>query len=69
MPTMPRARTRKRYVGIAKMFPDSRRPRRLAMVMRLIETKAISIRYSYTAGTTDWIWAMAAAVDTDTVMT
>ena len=51
------------------MFPDSRRPRRLATVMSPIETKAISIRTSYAAGMTDWIWAMADAVDTATVMT
>ena len=33
-----------RYVGTAKMFPDSRRPRRLATVISVIETNAISIR-------------------------
>jgi len=42
--TMVRARPTNRYVGTAKMFPDSRRPRRLAIVMREMETNAISIR-------------------------
>ena len=51
------------------MLPLSRSPRRLATVIRPMETKAISIRNSYAAGMTDWIWAIADAVDTATVMT
>ena len=39
------------------------------MVMSEIERNAIPIRTSYAAGMTDWIWAMAAAVETATVMT
>ena len=35
------------------MLPDSRRPRRLAMVISAIDTNAISIRKSYAAGMTD----------------
>ena len=58
-----------RYVGTAKMFPDSRRPRRFAMVISPIEMNAISMRTSYAAGKTDWIWVIAAAVETATVMT
>jgi hypothetical protein len=37
--------------------------------MSVIEMNAISIRTSYAAGTTDWIWAIADAVDTATVIT
>ena len=66
---MPNASPMNRYVGTAKMFPDSRRPRRLAIVISPIETNAISMRTSYAAGMIDWIWAIAEAVDTATVMT
>src|SRR3954469_4783984 len=51
--TMVRASPTNRYVGTVKMLPDSRRPRRLATVIRAIETKAISIRTSYAWGITD----------------
>ena len=51
------------------MFPDSRRPRRFAIVISPIDTNAISIRMLYAAGKTDWIWVIAAAVETATVMT
>ena len=51
------------------MFPDSRRPRRLATVIRPIATNAIWIRKSNAAGMIDWIWAIADAVETATVMT
>ena len=34
-----------------------------------IDTNAISIRMSYAAGKTDWIWVIAAAVETATVIT
>ena len=54
---------------MAKILPDSRRPRRLPIVMRVIDARAISIRYSYTWGTTDWICWIAEAVETATVMT
>ena len=37
--------------------------------MSAIDTKAISMRTSYAAGITDWIWAIAAAVETATVIT
>ena len=37
--------------------------------MRAIDTNAISIRMSNAAGMTDWIWAIAAAVETATVIT
>ena len=42
--TIPSARKTNRYVGMAKMFPDSRRPRRFAIVMSEIETNAIAMR-------------------------
>jgi hypothetical protein len=45
-PTIRSAIPTKRYVGTAKMLPDSRRPRRFASVMSVIETIAISIRKS-----------------------
>ena len=51
------------------MLPDSRRPRRLAIVISEIEMNAISMRIVVGAGMTDWIWVMAAAVETETVMT
>ncbi len=50
------------------MFPDSRRPRRLATVISAIDASAISIRMSYRAGQTEYAWATADAVDTATVM-
>ncbi len=46
MPTIASASPTKRYVGTAKMFPDSRRPRRFAIVMSEIDTNAIWIRMS-----------------------
>ena len=67
--TIASARPTNRYVGTAKMLPDSRSPRRLATVIRAIDTNAISIRKSYAAGMTDWIWAIAEAVETATVIT
>ena len=51
------------------MSPASRSPRRLAIVINAIERIAISIRMSYRAGTTEYTWATADAVDTATVMT
>ena len=46
MATIVSARLTNRYVGTAKMFPDSRRPRRFAIVISEIDTNAISIRTS-----------------------
>ena len=44
--TIPSASTTKAYVGTAKMLPDSRSPRRLAIVISEIDTNAISMRMS-----------------------
>ena len=44
--TIVRASPTNRYVGTAKMFPASRRPRRFAIVISEIDTNAISIRTS-----------------------
>ncbi len=57
------------YVGLAKMSPASRSPRRLAIVISAIERMAISMRMSYRAGTTEYTWATAEAVETATVIT
>jgi len=38
---------------MAKMLPDSRRPRRLAAVIRVIARTAITIRTSYRLGITE----------------
>jgi hypothetical protein len=69
MPIISRARTTNEYVGIAKMFPDSRRPRRLAIVIRAMTATAISILTGSSSGTTETIWPIADAVDTATVIT
>ena len=50
-------------------MPDSRRPRRLPIVISEMDTKAISIRKSYACGMIDWICWTADAVETATVMT
>ena len=54
---------------MAKMFPDSRKPRRFATVIRKITTTAISILTAPSSGTTDAICPIAEAVDTATVIT
>ena len=52
------------------MFPASRSPRRLATVIRPMAVTPIRTPDVVSrAGMTDWIWAMAAAVETATVMT
>ena len=51
------------------MFPDSRRPRRFAIVIRAITLTAISIFTGSSSGTTDTIWPIADAVETATVLT
>ena len=48
------------------MFPDSRRPRRLAIVISAIDDERdLDPDVVRRSGTTDWIWAIADAVDTD----
>jgi hypothetical protein len=64
-----RADTRNRYVGRAKMLPDSRSPLRLPKVMRAIDSTPSSIRQSRSAGKAEMSCSTADAVDTATVMT
>jgi hypothetical protein len=54
---------------MAKIFPDSRRPRRLAIVIRVMTTTAISTVHFSMPGSTDTICAIADAVETATVIT
>ena len=58
-----------RYVGTAKMLPDSRSPRRFATVIRAIDSSPISTRRSARFGTIEKIWSSADDVETATVMT
>jgi len=59
----------KRYVGIAKMFPDSRRPRRLPIVMSTMATAPMTSFQSCSSGTAEMTCSAADAVDTATVIT
>ena len=67
MPIMRNALTRNRYVGMAKMLPASRRPRRLPSVIRPMAVTPITTFQSYRAGTADAICSTADVVDTATV--
>ena len=58
-----------RYVGTAKMLPDSRRPRRLPSVMRAIATTPMITRSSSSSGIAEVICSTADDVDTATVIT
>ena len=74
LPTIPdamimRAMVTNRYVGTAKMLPDSRRPRRFAMVISAMTPTATSIRSTSSAGTIEINWSIADDVETATVMT
>ena len=69
LPTMNSAMPMNRYVGMAKMLPDSRRPRRLATVIRAMATSAISTRSGFRFGDTEISWSTADEVETATVMT
>ena len=51
------------------MLPDSRRPRRLPIVIRTIATIPISTRSRGDAGAIEKIWSRADEVDTATVIT
>ena len=51
------------------MFPDSRRPRRLAIVIRAITATATSIRTRSRPGRIEISWSIADDVDTATVIT
>ncbi len=59
----------KRYVGRAKMLPDSRRPRRLPSVMSAIAATPISTRSPSRPGIAETICSTAEDVDTATVIT
>ncbi len=56
------------YVGTAKMFPDSRRPRRFATVRSVSATSASSTRQGSSSGMTEVTAAMPAATETATVI-
>ena len=68
-PTISSASPTNEYVGIAKMLPDSRRPRRFAIVISAMTPTAISIFTGLSSGTTETIWPIAEAVETETVIT
>ena len=51
------------------MFPDSRSPRRLAIVMSVIATRQISTRIVLRSGEIEISYSTADAVDTATVIT
>ena len=59
--------TRKKYVGMAKIVPDSRSPRRLPIVSSDTKTTARMTRSSWSSGIADVIAATPAAVLTATV--
>jgi hypothetical protein len=59
----------KKYVGVAKMRPDSRIPRRLPRVSNATNTRAISTRIVCHWGNADVIAATPAAMLTATVRT
>ena len=59
----------KRYVGTAKILPDSRTPRRFPQVRMTIETSPKATRCSCRAGNADVIAATPAATLTATVRT
>ena len=59
----------KKYVGTAKMRPDSRTPRMLAKAMAAIQATPSTILWSWSAGTAEVTAATPAATDTDTVST
>ena len=67
--TISRARPTNRYVGMAKMFPDSRRPRRLPTVIRAITVTANGMRHGSRSGAMEISWSIAEEVETATVMT
>ncbi len=57
----------KKYVGTAKVDPDSFTPLRLITMMRITMATAISTRYLYRPSKADTIWATPAETDTATV--
>ena len=67
--TMTSAMVTNRYVGTAKMFPDSRRPRRFATVMSAMTATATSSRTISMPGRIEISWSIADEVDTATVIT
>ena len=67
--TISRARPTNRYVGIAKMFPDSRRPRRLPTVISAITPTATGRRHRSRPGAIEISWSIADDVETATVIT
>ena len=66
---MPITVTMKKYVGTAKMRPDSRTPRRLPTVSTATNASAISMRYGTHSGKADVRAATPAATLTATVST
>ena len=60
---------RKKYVGMEKMRPDSRMPRRLPIAMRTMQARPISVRLTCHCGKADTTAATPAAMLTATVMT
>ena len=68
-PMASRAIPTKRYVGIAKMLPDSRMPRRLAAVTRMMTSAPSSTLYGAMASKAVARLARAEALETATVIT
>jgi hypothetical protein len=54
---------------MAKMLPDSRSPRRLPIVIRMMAVTPITSFHSATSGTAETTCSAAEAVETATVMT
>ena len=55
------------YVGIAKIVPDSRKPRRFSSVINITSTTAISTLNGCRSGSAEVIANTPAATDTETV--
>ena len=64
-----KAEPTKRYVGRAKMFPDSRRPRRFPTMMSITAMTPIHTRQSSKPGNAEISCSTADVVETATVIT
>ena len=59
----------KRYVGAAKIEPDSRMPRRLPTMISAMSATQMATRWLPAAGIALWIWSTPLATETATVST
>ncbi|CAB4911926.1 unannotated protein [freshwater metagenome] len=67
--TMTRMPATNRYVGTAKLLPDSRSPRRFAAARNATRPTASSTRCSASAGNAEMMLSVPEATDTATVIT